>query len=167
MTDLDALVLIRPNFRPSYLVIHHSLTRDGNTVNWNAIRRYHVEVNGWSTWGYHWGVERVDDEYRILEGRTMLLAGAHTKDGDFNHKSIGVCMVGNFDLEPVPVVQWKLTLALCKKLCGFLDIQPGHVIGHREAQEMAGIAPEGRKSCPGRLCDMNSFRSDLTALMAA
>ena len=44
---------------PQYIVIHHSLTKDGTVADWEAIRRYHKEINGWSDIGYHYGIERV------------------------------------------------------------------------------------------------------------
>jgi hypothetical protein len=38
------------------LIIHHSLSKDGQTVDWNAIRRYHIQEKGWDDIGYHGGL---------------------------------------------------------------------------------------------------------------
>lgn len=48
--------------KPSGVIIHHSLTRDGKTVDWNAIDKYHREVKGWKKVGYHCGVERINQQ---------------------------------------------------------------------------------------------------------
>lgn len=149
-----------------YIVIHHSLTKDGDSVNWDAIRKYHMEVNGWNEIGYHFGIERIKDDYHIMLGREMDKMGAHAKDGGFNKKSFGICIVGNWDLEVPPDKPWILAIMFTKKLIEYLatkgmPIPINNVIGHREAQEMAGLPPEGRKSCPGKLFDINKFRQEL------
>jgi hypothetical protein len=90
---------------PQIIVIHHSLTKDGRTVSWGAIRKYHmtemappmVEI------GYHEGVELVDDAYEALMGRPWDRIGAHTLGQ--NYRSLGLCLIGNFDLEEPPPKQ--------------------------------------------------------------
>jgi N-acetylmuramoyl-L-alanine amidase len=160
--NLDEIEFLNPEFHPKFIVIHHSLTKDGQTVDSKAIRKYHMEVNGWSDVGYHFLVEKDIDEYRIVPGRPMLRPGAHVKG--LNNQSMGICMVGNFDLAPVPQAQWDLTLRLTRKLQWFLHIPTDQVLGHREAQARLGVTESERKSCPGKMVDMDAFRHALTLM---
>ncbi len=86
--------------KPEYIVIHHSLTKDGIVADWEAIRKYHREVNGWSDIGYHYGIERVGRRILLQVGRPESEFGAHTKEMHMNSKSLGICVVGNFDQAP-------------------------------------------------------------------
>jgi hypothetical protein len=157
--DPDSLIFVNSTFKPVFIVLHHSLTKDGNVVDSPAIRKYHMETNGWGDIGYHFLTELVNGEYKVVEGRSLLRQGAHVKG--FNNISLGICMVGNFDIAPVPLEQWKLTLKLVRRLQWFLHIPSDRVIGHREAQAKMNV-PEGqRKTCPGLQCNMDSFRDDL------
>lgn len=173
----------------SYIVIHHSLTDDGATVNWNAIRTFHtswrfggnaiseqkareLQSHGlkvespWRDVGYHFGIEQVKDDYQIMLGRELNIRGAHVGDGGFNMKSIGICLVGNFDKTPPPEKQFLLGQLLIKRLISYLGtkgikIPIANVIGHWEAQKLAGVPEVGRKSCPGKMFDMQKFRDGL------
>jgi len=82
---------------PKKIIVHHSLTKDGATVSWGAIRRYHMEVLGWSDIGYHAGVELMRNGYEAVLGRPWDAVGAHTRGHNFD--SLGICFVGNYDLE--------------------------------------------------------------------
>jgi len=138
---------------PEYIILHHSLTKDGATVSWAAIRRYHTQTLGWREIGYHFGVELVGSRYEILTGRLMTEVGAHCKTSAMNHRSLGICLVGNFDLAPPDMDQWAVALALVRSLCAVFSIAPKNVLGHTE------LAPY--KSCPGRFFDLTSFRRNL------
>ena len=135
---------------PNHIILHHSLTKDGQTVSWGAIRRYHVETNGWADIGYQLGLELIGDHYEILIGRMLDQVGAHTIG--HNLDSIGICFVGNFDLAPPPPDQWALGVRLCHSLCHIFNISPDHIYGHRD------FAP---KSCPGTMFDLGRFRSEV------
>jgi hypothetical protein len=162
--------------KPTAIVLHHSLTEDGHNVSWNAIRRYHTgyklegtniapaQVSGliaagmpverpWSDIGYHFGIERVGEQYEVMVGRMMNEPGAHCPQQAMNKRAIGICFVGNFDDMPVPVPQLALGLRLVRSLMELFDISLGNIYGHRE------LVP--CKSCPGRRFDLKQFRTDL------
>lgn len=138
---------------PNSIVLHHSLTADGNLVNWNAIRNYHVNELGWKDIGYHFGIEKVRDHYEVLVGRMMNETGAHTKQNNMNRQSIGICLIGNFDETEVPPEQYSLALRLVKSLIEVTGVYSGRIYGHREFA--------GYKSCPGKKFDLTKFRKDL------
>lgn len=152
--------------RRTHVVVHHSLTKDGNVVDWAAIKRYHVNVNHWSDIGYHFGIERVDADYKVLAGRPLDTPGAHAKDGGFNVVSFGVCIVGNHDVETPANRAWWTAVFLIRRLCRQFNIPVSNVIGHWEAQAIAGLPAPLRKSCPGDKFSMDKFRKDLSAELA-
>lgn len=158
---------------PEFIVIHHSLTEDGATVSWGAIRNWHMGRVPGSPYrmreiGYHAGVELVQGHYEVLLGRWWDEAGAHVKEGGFNRKSLGICLVGNFDLAGPPPAQWSLARHLSARLCRLFGVPVERVIGHREAGLMAGFDwTQGQfKTCPGRHFPLEDFRREVAAALA-
>ncbi|MCK4718545.1 MAG: N-acetylmuramoyl-L-alanine amidase [Thermoplasmata archaeon] len=138
---------------PDRIMMHHSLTADSGTVSWQAIRRYHKQELKWRDIGYHYGIEDINGEYEILVGRLMSEHGAHCRQRKMNRRSIGICLVGNFDEDPPPDEQWGRAVQLVRSLQEVLRIPREHVHGHREFV--------GYKSCPGRSFSMQEFRDEL------
>ena len=139
-----------PLISPSQIIIHHSLTKDGRTLSWPAIRYYHVNVNHWTDCGYHYGLELYHLQYEILTGRMMTEQGAHCLG--CNHDSLGVCFVGNFDKAEPATEQWELGLRLVHSLMTVFNIPSDQVYGHRHF---------ARKTCPGLFFNMDRFRAEL------
>ena len=97
----------------------------------------------------------------VLQGRPVENNGAHCKELNMNKVGIGVCAVGDFDISAVPKEQWALLLEAVRSLMKVHAIPKQNVIGHREAQETAGLPERDRKTCPGRRFSMTAFREAL------
>ena len=136
---------------PSCILIHHSLTADSGTVSWGAIRKFHMTNPAYMMRdiGYHWGLELIGDHYECLAGRMMNEVGAHCKEEGMNRVSLGICLVGNFDIAPPPKAQWDLAVRLTASLCGLLHIPTAMIFPHSR------FSP---KTCPGTKFDMDLFK---------
>jgi len=132
-------------------MVHHSLTRDGQTVSWGAIRRYHVEHNGWNAIGYHYGVELVGDQYEALLGRSELDPAAACPQAQMNARALHVCCVGNYDLAPppAPMLETLVRLVILPAMVEY-GIPVERIIGHRDIR--------ASKTCPGTQFDLEVVR---------
>jgi N-acetylmuramoyl-L-alanine amidase len=131
------------SFRPTHIVVHHSLTADSKAVSWGAIRDFHVNERAWADIGYHAGVELAGSEYEVLVGRPWDREGAHCKDGGMNHIALGVVLVGSFDMTAPPDAQLEvLTSRVLLPWMRMFGIPALNVTPHRF------YAPD--RSCPGR-----------------
>jgi len=158
---------------PEFIVLHHSFTKDNVLLaDSKSIRKYHTEKNGWADIGYHFVVEQVAGIWSTSLGRPSNVSGAHCTHSNMNRRSLGVCIVGNYDAET-------LTLEGASYLSRFLialtakhGIEPKKVIGHRDAGMMAGydwreVGATGErqfKSCPGVLFPMDLVRNMISGV---
>ena len=115
------------------IVVHHSALEYDQGPQ--AIQRLHMRRRGWADIGYHF---LVDGLGQLYEGRHLDIRGAHT--GGFNTGSVGVCLMGNFDVVAPAAVQLATLRALTRYLRDTYTIT--HMAGHRDFQ------PEVT-SCPG------------------
>lgn len=148
----------------THIVVHHSASADHPTLlNFQAIRDYHVKVNGWRDIGYNFVLDRVGGRVETLVGRQLDDAGAHTRELNLNNVGIGVCMVGDYDKEYPAVDAMVCLIRLCRSLMRQFNIPAFNVIGHREAQAAGGVPLAGRKSCPGAKFNMDELRARLAS----
>lgn len=136
--------------KPQYIIIHHSATKLGDA---ETFRRYHVQVNGWKDIGYHYVIN--NGTYKpdgfIEKGRDEKEVGAHAVG--YNDKSIGICLVGNFDEDKPTQKQMQALTQLCKDIMQRYNIPAKNVLGHRETG--------AKKTCPGKNFCMDSLRKML------
>jgi hypothetical protein len=135
----------------SFIMLHHSLTPDGISVSWGAIRRYHVETMGWRDIGYHMGVELVGDHLEALVGRPEDEDAAACSQDQMNRLALHVCVVGNFDLVPPSdeLLQYLARYVVAPWMLRH-NIPPERIVGHNDYATY--------KSCPGKLFDIERFR---------
>lgn len=152
-----------------YIVIHHSATLDGETYSWEAIRKYHVETKKWKDIGYNFGIEKYQGKTFILAGRDIADIPAHTSG--LNSKSIGICVVGNYDNEYLDLDKKNTLLFLLKTLMYLLDLGPENIIGHREYYVLTQLKLadkkylfENIKTCPGLNFPLREIRETLASI---
>lgn len=129
------------------ITIHHSLSTDGDSLNWRAIRRYHKN-KGWDDVGYHFGIEKVKGEVEVLVGRPLHKDGAHTIGA--NDDTIGICIVGNYNVNDLETCVRNELVSLCVGLCYSLDIPFDEVKGHKERDK--------NRTCPGDFFNLSEIR---------
>lgn len=85
--------------KPTGIIIHHSLTKDGQVADYDAIKRFHMTDPAYmmEDIGYHAVIERINGVVTVITGRPINREGGHTKG---QNKCLGLCIVGNFDLAP-------------------------------------------------------------------
>lgn len=96
-----------------YVVAHHSGIDIGNAANYDATHRRRGMENGLA---YHFviGNGRGSPDGAIEIGSRWLRQqdGGHVRNREFNQRGIGICLVGNFELQPPSAKQLDTLVAL-------------------------------------------------------
>jgi N-acetyl-anhydromuramyl-L-alanine amidase AmpD len=79
------------------------------------------------------------------------MQGAHVKVGDWNQKSIGIAVVGNFSETGLPDRMMESLVFLVVTLKKFYGIRDQNIVGHRD---VPGAATE----CPGKYFPWAEFK---------
>lgn len=135
------------------VVVHHTWSptveqyRGIETVR--GVRRYHMEVRGWSDNGYH---VMVGPDGKVFLCRPITVSGAHVLNR--NAHTIGVCLIGDYDAtDPTSVRGYPVLLDVLRALLDRYDLSPGNIRFHREFAD---------KSCPGRKFSLARLRRDVS-----
>ena len=120
------------------LVVHHSAT-DKATTTINSIERGHRE-RGFVQIGYH---KVIEGSGVIRNGRPESIQGAHARGANLG--SLGVCVVGNFEIEVPNTAQIDSLVNVLTKWCIDNGIDHTKIYGHYNVP--GGTTPT---VCPGR-----------------
>lgn len=141
-----------------WIVVHHSASPTGSA----AIFDKEHKAKGWDGVGYHFvignGTNSGNGQVEVTDRWPIQKWGAHAKtpDNRFNEYGVGICLVGNFDIER-PTAQQAQSLA---KLVAFLmqryNIPPERVIGHGQTKPT---------DCPGRNLSIAAVRKMATQII--
>jgi len=137
---------------PEYIIIHHSATAQGDAETFRKAHR----AKGWRDIGYHYVINNgtYKPDGLVETGRTEWETGAHCDADRMNFRSIGICLVGDFDKQKPTPAQMVSLERLVKDIMKRHDIPPSKVLGHGEVKGAA-------TNCPGRHFDMAEFRKRL------
>lgn len=149
----------RPNIplymttRWTHIVIHHTATGDGSAY---SIDNLHLQ-RGWENgMGYDFLIDngtrgKTSGQIEVGPRWIKQMDGAHTKQGDWNKKAIGICVVGNYSETGLPDRMLESLVFLVTTLKGFYRIPDRNIVGHRD---VPGAATE----CPGKFFPWNEFK---------
>lgn len=152
----------RPNIplyasaRWTHIVIHHTATDDGNALSIDNLHRRRGWDNGM---GYDFLIDNGTSGKQLGQievGPRWIkqMDGAHTKQGDWNKKAIGIAVVGNFSEGGLPDPMLENLVYLTAILKNFYRIPEQNIVGHRN---VPGAATE----CPGKLFPWSEFKRRL------
>lgn len=141
-----------------FLVIHHSATDGGNA---QGMDRYHREERNMENGlAYHFliGNGRGMADGEIAIGRRWLeqLNGGHLASESLNEKSIGICLVGNFDVRrPTPKQMASLEI-LVNYLMRRCQLNRSALKTHQQINPI-------HTRCPGRHFPSKNFAKQIAA----
>lgn len=149
---------------PEYIV-WHTAEHGKNGVDFDTsaawIDKYHKKL-GWKGIGYHYVIRK---DGTIEKGRKETDIGAHVKG--LNSRSLGICFSGHGGISPHTEAQIETGLRLTLNLMWKYFVPVDNVIGHREINRLIKqrmLSPQfaTKKSCPGKLIDMDKVRDSLS-----
>lgn len=114
------------------IIVHCSDSDHLHHDNYESIRKWHVDENGWSDVGYHFLILKSGE---VIRCRPLEKKGSHCKG--FNKNSIGICLTGKNEFSDA---QFKSLKKLTKKLKEEYELNEYDILGHRDFNK--------NKTCP-------------------
>lgn len=125
------------------ITLHHAASSNNATAF--DFAKHHIQNKGWVGIGYHFVIDRSGNIFQ-----TNFVDRTSFHNGYNNSKAIGICMVGNMDLEPVSNLQLSSVLWLVNKLKRE-NKNIKNLVGH-------GEYIKGRTACPGKMTPIEYLR---------
>lgn len=126
-----------------WIVIHHSATPAGGAHSFDRMHRQ----KGWDEMGYHFvvgnGTGSKDGQIEVGSRWPKQKWGAHAKtaNNQYNDFGIGICLVGNFEIDRPTAAQMRSLVRLTAYLMRTYHIPASRVLGHGQTKHT---------DCPGR-----------------
>jgi hypothetical protein len=142
-----------------WIVIHHSASPTGSM----AVFDKEHKAKGWDGVGYDFvignGTQSGDGQVEVTPRWPIQKWGAHAKtlDNRYNEYGIGICLVGNFDVDHPTPNQMRSLNRLVSYLMQTYHISPQNVLGHRDTKPT---------DCPGRNVNIAAIRQQATRTIA-
>ncbi len=152
-STLKALNSVRPKEKKwKRIVFHHSATPVDDPMNMHRVHKARGMKNGLA---YHFvisnGSRKAKDGEVFLSDRwKKQLDGGHMKRQSDNKISIGICLIGNFELRPPTSKQLKSLEGICKYLMRRCNIDADQVTTHK-------LLHPGHTVCPGKHFPLSSI----------
>lgn len=142
-----------PTTRWTHIVIHHTVTDQGSAYTIDGLHQKRGWENGM---GYDFLIDngtrgKAMGQIEVGPRWMKQMDGAHTKQGDWNKKAIGIAVVGNYSDTGLPDKMFDSLTFLVVTLKGFYHIPDRNIVGHRD---VPGAATE----CPGRYFPWTEFK---------
>ena len=157
-TTLSALNKIRASSgKWKRIVIHHSATPTDDAMNMHRVHKARGMKNGLA---YHFVISNgsrkaYDGEIFIGDRWKGQLDGGHMKRLSDNKTSIGICLIGNFELRSPTSKQMKSLEGLCEYLMNKCRLSPNQVTTHK-------ILHPNHTVCPGKYFSLSSLRKRIS-----
>ena len=149
--------------RWKYIVIHHSAGNYGNIQFLQKVHRQRQAGDPIDAIPYHYiigngnglGIGKIASDWR----QTYDIWGSHVsfKNKDHNFRGLGICLIGNFEKQTVPDLQYQSLVRLTKTLMSKYDIPTTNVSGH-------GHTKGESTKCPGKYFPMQRFKKDIAKM---
>ena len=150
--QIKPVVTLYPSNKWKYIIIHHSGTEEGSALQFH---RWHLN-KGWDKGvGYHFVIDtnqssKQDGQIESTPRWIKQEDGAHCKADEMNPRAIGICPVGNFDIDKVSRRQMDSLVHLVNKLRRNYNIPINHILSH-------GKVPGASTHCPGQRFPWDDF----------
>ena len=156
-STLSKLNSIRPTSgKWKRIIVHHSATPIDDAVNMHKVHLARGMKNGLA---YHFvisnGSRKARDGEIYLSNRWKgQLDGGHVKKQSWNQTSIGICLIGNFEIRPPTSKQLSALEGLCEYLMKRCKLQANDVTTHTLFHPKHTV-------CPGKYFSLTGLRRRL------
>jgi len=140
-----------------WIVVHHSATTTGGAAAFDKMHR----AKGWDELGYDFvignGTDTGNGQIEVGPRWVKQKIGAHAKTSDnrFNEYGIGICLVGNFDVERPTPEQLKSLDKLIAYLMVTYHITPENILRHKDTKVT---------DCPGTFLNIELVKRQSAAI---